>query len=177
MRFFAWFSILLLCAGCGYQPTATITRDIVGENVYVDVVHSKRDPQNTVAIKDGTREAVIKRLGRDLSDEKSADTVIVASIGSLKFSSLSYDTYGYTTSYKATLTMNYRVKFKDGTTKNFTGSGDYDFTIAKRASGYADSVISDTDRYNAIKNASEQCFDEFISRLAIEGFRHGKSDK
>lgn len=173
MRFFVTLILAFSLFGCGYQPVAKITQNLIGENVFVDVIISKRDPQNTVAIKDSVRETIIKRLGRNLVPRKDADTIIIASISSLTFSSISSDIYGYTTAYKANLGVNYRVEFKDGSIKNIQTSGDYDFSVSKKIknSNYSDSVISDTDRFNAIKNASEQSFDEFVSKLAMQGVK------
>jgi hypothetical protein len=42
-------------------------------------------------------------------------------------------------------------------------SGEYDFTIEPN------SVISDTRRFEAIKNASYEALDEYIAALAIRG--------
>lgn len=167
---------VFLLVGCGYKPVSKISQDILGDRIWVDVVMSKTDPQNTVAIKDSIRAGMIERLGKDLADKEDADTTILASIRSLSFSPILYDQFGYVTAYKADLTVLYNVKFSNSQTKDILTSGEYDFKITKRVKNrrYTDSVISDKDRYEAIKNASSEAFSEFISKLAIEGLKNGK---
>ncbi|ANE35790.1 putative lipooligosaccharide transport system, OM component (LptE family) [Campylobacter iguaniorum] len=168
--------MIVFLFGCGYKPVSKVSDDILGDNVWVDVIMSKTDPQNTVAIKDSIREGIIKRLGKDLAQKDSSETVIVASISSLTFNPIIYDQFGYATAYKANLVVNFRVKFQNGEIRNLSTSGEYDFQVTKRVKNtrYTDSIISDKDRYEAIKNASSEAFGEFISKLAIEGFRNGK---
>ncbi|AGZ81590.1 LPS assembly lipoprotein LptE [Campylobacter fetus] len=171
--------VVLFFMGCGYKPVSVITADVLDESVWVDVIMSKTDPENTVAIKDSVREAMIKRLGRNLTTKEEANSIIIASIKSLTFNAILYDQFGYVTAYKTNLIVDYKVKLKNGDIKYITTSGDYDFRITKRINNtrFTDSVISDKDRFEAIKNASLQSFDEFISRLAIEGLRDGKYSK
>ncbi|AII14629.1 putative lipooligosaccharide transport system, OM component (LptE family) [Campylobacter iguaniorum] len=168
--------MIVFLFGCGYKPVSKVSDDILGDNVWVDVIMSKTDPQNTVAIKDSIREGIIKRLGKDLAQKDSSETAIVASIASLTFNPIIYDQFGYATAYKANLVVNFRVKFQNGEIRNLSTSGEYDFQVTKRVKNtrYTDSIISDKDRYEAIKNASSEAFGEFISKLAIEGFRNGK---
>lgn len=175
MRFLSAILIFLFL-GCGYRPVSTMTQNLIGDSVFVEVIISRVDPQNTVIMKDSIREAAIKRLNKDLSDKQNADTIITANIGSLSFTGLSSDIYGYTTAYKVNLVVDYKVIFKDKSVRNISTVGDYDFSVSNLIQGtkYTDSVISDTDRYNAIKNAAEQSFDEFISKLAVYGVRDGK---
>lgn len=170
--------LIFLFFGCGYQPVSTTTHNLIGDNVFVDVIISKTDPQNTVVIKDALRKAVITRLNRTLTDKELADTIIMAKIKSLNFQVISYDDFGYATAYKAILVMDYEIKSKDFI-KNIQTSGDYDFTVSKQIQNtkFTDSVISDNDRFNAIKNASEETFDELISKIAILGVKSGKYSK
>lgn len=174
MRFCANLIFCVFLFGCGYQPAANLTRNLLGENIYVAVSVSKTDPQNSVAIQDGVKDALIKRLGKNITDKQNADVIITARISSLSFSPISTDTYGYTTAYRVVLGIDYVVEFSDGRVKSVATSGDYDFTISRKIKGssYTDSVISDSERFNAIKNASDQTFDEFISKLAIEGIKN-----
>lgn len=167
----AIFTIFII--GCGYLPVARVTSSVLGESVFVDVAMSKTDPQNTVAIKDAVREGVVYRLHRSLSDRQNADTKIFVSIKSLDFSALTYDKFGYITSYRADLSLNFKTELKDGRVLNISGSGDHDFRVTRlvKSSRDTSSVISDQERYEAILNASTQAFDEFIAALAVEGYK------
>lgn len=176
---YLYLLLALLFSACAYRPVSVVTKDILGENIYVNVEISKTDPQNTVAIKDGIRQAVVTKLNRNLSDEKDATTKINAKILSLSFSELSSDSFGYGTSYKATLVVSYDITYSNGEIQTINSSGDYDFKISQKIKNtdFTDSVISDTERFNAIKNASEQSFDELISNIAIKGVKSGEHSK
>ena len=166
-----FFTIFFL-TGCGYKPVSHIARDVMGGNVYVDVIIDKRDPKNSVWIKDGVREGIVSRLNKKLSDDKNADTTIVVAMRSLTLEPLLYDDDGYATSYKAVVTLEFDTKFKDATAKNVITTGEYDFAVSQKIKNvrYADSVLSDTQRYNAIKEASREAFDEYIAVIAMQGY-------
>ncbi|HEF3568334.1 TPA: hypothetical protein R9135_001644, partial [Campylobacter upsaliensis] len=68
--------------------------------------------------------------------------------------------------YKARLNLNFYVLFKDGGEENFNTSGSYNFDISPN------SIISDTARQMAIREASKEAFDEFISVIAIRGAKN-----
>ncbi|QKF64994.1 LPS assembly lipoprotein LptE [Campylobacter corcagiensis] len=167
----AIFAIFII--GCGYSPIARVTESVLGRSVFVDVAMSKTDPQNTVAIKDAVREGVVNRLHRALSSKENADTKIFVSISSLDFSALTYDKFGYITSYRANLNLNFKTELKDGRILNISSSGDHDFRVTRlvKSSRDTSSVISDQERYDAIQNASTQAFDEFIAALAVQGYK------
>ncbi|WP_086226270.1 LPS assembly lipoprotein LptE [Campylobacter devanensis] len=176
MRLIAILLLAFFIAGCGYKPSSVAARDAIGSSVWVDVIISKTDPESTVVIKDGIKSAMLRRLGVNLVDKNEADSIIIASIKSLTFSAISYDQFGYATAYKANLVMEYRLKQKDVSIKSILTSGDYDFRVTKRLNDrrFTDSVISDNERFDAITNASLQCFDEFVSKLAMQGLLNGK---
>lgn len=174
MKKIALFLALFFMVGCGYKPVSKITSDILGDSIFVDAIMSKTDPQNTVAIKDAVREGVVYRLHKKLAPRNVAQSYIEVSINSLYFSALTYDQYGYVTSYRANLSLNFKTKLKDGRVVNLTGTGDHDFRVTKLLKSVRDtsSVISDQERYSAIQNASLQAFDEFIAALSIEGLKN-----
>ncbi|NLY03395.1 MAG: penicillin-binding protein [Campylobacter sp.] len=165
--------VAIFIVGCGYLLVARVSENILGDSVFVDVAMSKIDPQNTVAIKDAVREGVVYRLHRTLADEKSAQSKILVSIKSLKFSAQTYDQYGYVTSYKANLSLKFQTQLSDGRVLNILGSGDHDFRVTRlvKKSRDTSSVISDKERYDAIQNASMQAFDEFLAALAVQGYK------
>ena len=172
--------ILLLLAtfilvGCGYKPVSKITNDIMGDRVYVNVLISKEEPKNSVWIKDSVLEGIVTRLGKRISYEKNEPTTITVSIKSLNYQALLFDENGYVTSYKAILTLNFDTKLKGGKTLSVTTSGEHDFTVSQKIKDtrFADGVISEGDKYNAIKEASQEAFDEYIAVLAVKGLKNG----
>ncbi|PSM52510.1 lipooligosaccharide transport system, OM translocon component LptE [Campylobacter blaseri] len=176
MRRFIYVFLLVFLVGCGYKPVSKISDNILADSVFVDVSMSKTDPQNTVAIKDAVRSGIVSRLHKRLAPRDIAQTYIIASIQSLSFSVLAYDQYGYATSYRANLALNFKTKLKDGSVVNIKGVGDHDFRVTRVAKTKRDtsSVISDKERYDAIQNASSQAFNEFIATLAIRSFKEQK---
>ena len=86
-----------------------------------------------------------------------------------------YDENGYVTSYKAILTLNFDTKLKGGKMLSVTTSGEHDFTVSQkvRDTRLADGVISESEKYNAIKEASQEAFDEYIAVLAVKGLKNG----
>ena len=179
MRYFLAFFIAFFICGCGYKPVSKITRDLVGDKIYVDVIISKEEPKNSVWIKDAVKEGMVARLNKNLSSKESADTSIIISVKDLNYEAIIYDEFGYITSYKAHLSLNYKTKFKDGSVVDIPATGEYDFSVARRQKDvrFADSVLSDTQKYEAIKEASKEAFDEYIASLAVKGYRNGSSNR
>lgn len=77
----------------------------MGQNIYAEVTISRQDPRNSVLIKDAVNEAVVSRFGAKLVSKEKADTVLKISIGSISFSPIVYDKYGYVISYKTTVVL------------------------------------------------------------------------
>ena len=179
MRYFLAFFIAIFICGCSYKPVSKITHDLVGDKIYVDVIISKEEPKNSVWIKDAVKEGMVARLNKNLSSKESADTSIIISVKDLNYEAIIYDEFGYITSYKAHLSLNYKTKFKDGSVVDIPATGEYDFSVARRQKDlrFADSVLSDTQKYEAIKEASKEAFDEYIASLAVKGYRNGSSNR
>ncbi|MGP1484588.1 MAG: LPS assembly lipoprotein LptE [Campylobacter sp.] len=172
MRIFTFLLVFFL-SGCGYKPTSHLTRDIINDDVYVDVVIDKVDPKNSVWIKDSVKDGVVSRLSKKLRSDKNSNSHIIVSIKSITLLPLLYDEYGYASSYKAVLMLEFDTKFKDLTIQKIITSGEYDFAVSQKVKNvrYADSVLSDSQRYNAIREASKEAFNEYIAVLAMKGFK------
>lgn len=170
-KFLGFLSIALLMVGCGYKPSAHYAKEVLGERIHVEVNISRKDPKNSVLIKDAVNESVITRFGGKLSDKEAADTNINLSIGSISFSPILYDADGYVISYKAKVSLAISYKPKNGESSSFSTTGEYDFPIE------ANSVISDSKRFEAIRLASVDALNEFVSRISLKGMSDGKHDK
>jgi len=168
-RLVGLFLIGILFTACGYKPATHYTRDVLGERIHVDVSIDRKDPKNSVLIKDAVNESVITRLGGKLSSKETSDSEIYISIGSITFTPILYNAKGYVTSYKTKVTLKIRYKNKNGNKDNFSTTGEYDFPIAEDKYGKTNSTISDSNRFQAIRYASLDALNEFISRLTIEG--------
>lgn len=167
------FSVLVLVfamffiSACGYKPSAKFARDIVGEKVSTSVVISLEDPENTVLVKDAVDTAIIEEFHASLVDRASSDTHLVLSIGSPSYSPVVYDSNGYVVGYRMSITLNI-IKIHNGVSKAYTASGTYDFTVSPNA------VITDQERFDAIRFGAQKAIRSFIAQVAAQGARAKK---
>lgn len=168
-RYFFWISLGFLLIGCGYKPTAYYAKSVLGNSIYAEVSISRQDPQNSVLIKDSVNEAIISRFGGKIVSKEQAETLLHVSIGSIKFSPTVYDTNGYVIAYKTTVILDISYQKEGGKVEKLKTSGEYDFSIT------ANSVISDTKRFEAIRYSASDALDEFVSKIAIKGLYHGNN--
>ncbi|MFL1706116.1 penicillin-binding protein [Campylobacter sp. MOP7] len=178
MRFVAAIFIAVFLIGCGYKPVSKIANEIMDESVYVDVLIDKSEPKNSVWIKDSVKEGIVSRLNRNLSDDKNAGTTIMVRIKSMSFQPMVYDEEGYASLYKAILSLEFDTKMKNKTRHKIVTTGEYDFTISRKIKNvrYADTIISETEKYDAIRSASQEAFNEYIATLAVKGFKDVNKD-
>lgn len=167
MKNFVLFLAFFVTA-CGYVPTSKLASTLFDEKIYVNVELNLQDPGNSVFVADTLREMVSSKLGKRLASKQEANDVINVRMNNLEFIPLIYDKNGYVVKYKARLNLNFNVVFKDGTSQSFSTRGSYNFDISPN------SVISDKIRTNAIRNASSEAFDEFISVIAVKGHKDAK---
>jgi hypothetical protein len=156
--------LFMLLAGCGYRPSAHYAKDVIGETVSTQVVISMTDPENTVIIKDAMDEAVIMRFRSSLRDRAHAQTHLQIALRSVSFSPLQYNANGYIVSYRTKIVLEV-VRKRGAYTKKYVAKGTYDFAIDPNA------IISDQQRFEAIKQSSAKALDSFVSQVAAEGAR------
>lgn len=153
---------VMMFTGCGYVSAAHYAQSVVGESVSTEVLISMEDPQNTVIIKDAVDTAVITKFRTTLTSKSASQTHLKIKISSVGFSPLRYDTNGYVTTYRTTVSMHI-----DRTTQEklhgYNVSGMYDFDIQPNA------IISDQARFNAISLSAQKAIDAFIAQIAAEG--------
>lgn len=167
MKNFALFFALFITA-CGYIPTSKLASTLFGEKIYVNVELSLQDPKSSVFVADTLREMISSKLRKQLASKQEANDIINVRMNNLEFIPLIYDKNGYVVKYKARLNLDFNVVFKDGTSQSFSTRGSHNFDISPN------SIISDKVRTNAIRNASSEAFDEFISVIAIKGHKDVK---
>jgi hypothetical protein len=155
-------TLAALFAGCGYKPSVYYSKKAIGEKVYAKVSMLRSDPENTVLIKDAVNEAIVTKFQSKLSSEAEADTKLLVNVASVGFSAVQYDVNGYVVLYRATVTLNTTVVGKKET-KSFSTSGSYDFPIEPNT------TVSDSKRFEAIKNSGIKAIDMLISQISILG--------
>ena len=167
-----FFGILMLAflSGCGYKPASYYAKHALGQKIYAEVTISRQDPTNSVLIKDAVNEAIVSRFGAKLVSKEEAESILHIKIGSIGFSPTVYDKYGYVVAYKATVILAIDYEDENKKVQKLTATGEYDFSIA------SNSVVSDNNRFDAIRYAATDALDEFVSKIAIKGLRNGNNN-
>ena len=169
-QLFLGFLIVVFISGCGYKPSSYYAKQALGSKLYADVTISRQDPRNSVLIKDAINEAIVGRFGGKLVAKEQADTILHVKTQSIAFSPTVYDTYGYVIAYKAIVVLAMEYENVNKKVEKLTATGEYDFSIE------ANSIISDTNRFEAIRYAASDALDEFVSKIAIKGLRNGNNN-
>ncbi len=156
------FIALVFLSGCGYIPASKQARKVVGKNIFVEVTVSLQDPENAVLIKDAARKAVVTRFHSSLVPQSQAETTLWVDLSSIAFSPLQYDTNGYVIVYRANISIKVTRRNK-GETRMYTSRGSYDFAIEPNA------IITDIQRFQAIRQASLKALDSFVAQVGAEG--------
>ncbi|MDR2080722.1 MAG: LPS assembly lipoprotein LptE [Campylobacteraceae bacterium] len=165
MRIVSLFILLFFIIGCGYRPSAQLAKSIIGESVYVYVAMSRIDPQNTVLIKDAIQAAFVDRFGSKITSRIKAASILEVSLAGVDFKPLVYDANGYVISYRTVAKLKIDYVLSSGEKGSVATSGEYDFPIE------ADSIISDTKRFEAIRYACVDAIDEFTAIIAVKGLQ------
>jgi hypothetical protein len=157
----------LLVSGCGYKPSAKYSRDVVGEKISTSVVISAQDPENTVLIKDAVDSAIVQIFHASLVPQHSADTHLIFSISAPRYTPLEYDDNGFVIAYRTTILLNI-TRQSGANVKKYHSKGTYDFAVTPNA------VITDKERFDAIKYSAQKAISSFVAQVSAEGSRKGK---
>jgi hypothetical protein len=155
---------MLLFSACGYTPSAKFSREVVGEKISTSVVIAKVDPENSVILKDAVDTAIIKVLHASLTTKALSQTHLSISLGDPIYTATKYDKQGFIVEYRSIVTL-YINRETAGTSKMYKSIGTYDFKITPNA------VITDKQRFDAIKYSSIKAIRSFIAQISNEGSR------
>ena len=160
------FTVSFSFFGCSYKPSTHYAKEEITGNVYVKVSIDLEDPQNSVLIKDSINKLLIQKLDVNMVNSESlADTVMNITVNSVRMQTLQYDKTGSNKLYAAFVTINVSYfKKGDKKRKSFVIEGEENFSLENGAS------INDTERYKAIKSASDKALDEILSKIAVASF-------
>jgi len=164
-RILALVLLLLLVSSCGYKPSAKYSRAVVGEKISTSVIISAQDPENTVVIKDAVDSAIIQIFHASLTEHKDSSTHLAISISEPSYTPIQYNSDGYVISYRATIVLGI-MSISKGVKKHYSTSGTYDFSVVPNA------VLTDQERFDAIKFSSLKAISAFVSQVSAEGARN-----
>jgi len=158
---------VLQFSACGYKPSAKYSREIVGERISTSIIISAQDPENTVIIKDAVDSAIIEMFHGSLTSRSYSDSHLSISISPPSYTPIQYNGDGYIITYRATIRLAI-VRETSGVKKKYSTSGTYDFAIVPNA------VITDQERFDAIRASSAKAISSFIAQVSAEGTRVNK---
>ncbi len=168
---FFHIALIFVLTSCGYKPSSHYAKEQLSGKIFVDLVIDLKDPRNAVLIKDAMNELIVHRLDSKMVYDRSlADTIMKVKLNSVSMQELQYDSQGYNKLYKAVVGILVDYKNEKGN-GSFSVSGDYDFSIDNGT------TITDTKRFEAIKNAASKALEEIISKLAVQSFKKEVDDQ
>ena len=164
IKFMILFMIFISFVSCGYKPSSTFARQVVGEKISTSVIISSQDPENTVIIKDAIDSAVIEVFHASLTSRDYSDTHLTISLHEPSYSPIQYDQNGYVISYRAMIQLLITRQTANSVEK-YNVKGTYDFSVT------ANAVITDQERFDAIKYSSKKAINSFLAKVSAEGTR------
>jgi len=156
--------LLSLFSACGYKPSAKYSREVVGERISTSVTISAQDPENTVIIKDAVDSAIVEVFHGSLTSRSYSDTHLSLSISPPIYTPVQYNSDGYVIAYRATINLAI-IRETSGVKKRYATAGTHDFSVV------ANAVITDQERFDAIRFSSAKAISSFVAQVSAEGSR------
>ena len=160
-------SVVTLFSACGYKPSAKYSREVVGERISTSVTISAQDPENTVIIKDAVDSAIVEVFHASLTPRSYSDTHLSLGISPPSYTPVQYNNDGYVIAYRTTITL-IIDRETSGVKKRYSTTGTYDFSVVPNA------VITDQERFDAIRFSATKAISSFVAQVSAEGSRKNK---
>jgi len=167
MKIVSILIVMLLLSSCGYRPSSKFARAVVGEKISTSVIISATDPENTVIIKDAVDAAIIEVFHASLTKSTNSKTHLVLNLGEPSYLPIQYDSDGFIIAYRTNILL-YIQRNTDNSSKKYVAKGTYDFSVTPNA------VITDKERFEAIKYSANKAIKSFIAQVSSEGAREEK---
>jgi len=162
--------ISIIFSACGYKPSSKYAREVLGEKISTSINISAIDSENSVIIKDAVDHAIISIFHASLRKKSESDTHLVLSLNKPKYTPIEYDLNGFVIAYRMSLTLKIK-KYRNGKSKTYFSKGTYDFSITPNA------ILTDQERFEAIKFSAQKAITSFIAQTSVEGIRAVKTNK
>lgn len=154
-------SSLLSITACGYKPSSHAIQNSFSENVSVEVIVDRVEPENAPFIKDEMNRMIYTRFkGRVVPKEMAQNHIRVTYDGST-LTPLSYED-GYITRYQVNLNVTFEMLTKQGKESKTIHTID-------QADIHVSSLDASTLRIEAIRRALEKALDEFLAYVSAKG--------
>jgi hypothetical protein len=156
-------------ASCGYKPSSKFSREVIGDKISTSITISQLDPENTVIIKDAVDEAIIEVFHASLRDRARSDTHLSLSISKPSYTAVVYDDDGFVIGYRMRIRLNI-LRHHSGVSKEYVANGTHDFAVEPNA------VVTDQERFEAIRFSAAKAIRSFIAQVSAEGARANKKE-
>lgn len=164
MRTLLFLGVLwLTLGGCGYKPASHYTQEVLSDRIFADVQIPRDDPRGAGIMGDALREAVVARFGGRLVSREEADTHLYITNATQRITALQRDEQGFVILYRSSVTLTTRVNTPTVRNRIVETSGIYDFAVSP------DSVLSESERTGASRQAASRALDELLARLVLMG--------
>jgi len=152
--------VTLLLVSCGYKPSSQYIKNTFDDNVYVEVVVDRAEPENAPFVKDEMNRLVYTRFkGRVTSKEQAGSTIRISYAGTT-FTPLAYEN-GYVSRYQVNVRVNFDMMTKQGRLKK-------NISTIFESDIHAGSVDSSALRTEAIRKGLEKALDEFLAYVSAK---------
>jgi len=151
---------VVMITACGYKPSSQIIKKTFDDNIYVEVIVDRAEPENAPFVKDEMNRLVYTRFkGRVTSKEQAGSSIRIAYSGTT-FTPLTYEN-GYVTRYRVNVRVNFDMMTKKGRIKKNVSS-------IFESDIQAGSVGSSTVKIEAIRLGLEKSLDEFLAYVSAK---------
>ena len=164
MRYFLPITLIIAIffSACGYKPSSIYAREVIGEKVSTSIIISSADPENSVIIKDAVDSAIISIFHSSLTDRKDSTTHLIMSLKTPNYVPIEFDNNGFVVAYRMSLILKIK-KIRNGISKIYISKGTHDFSITPNA------IVTDQERFEAIKFSAQKAINSFIAQTSIDG--------
>jgi hypothetical protein len=161
IKYLIVFLFIIFIGGCSYSPVTKYSDGIINKRVFVVSDISAMDPENSVIVKDAIYNTLSVKFNSKIVPSKDSQIDFKLKFSSILFSNIQYDSLGFISVKRAKVVLDTTIFMKEiNKTINFKTDGIYDFSVA-------DDILTDSDRFIAIKNASAKAIDSMIAKLSI----------
>jgi hypothetical protein len=162
-------SSLLSITACGYKPSSHAIKNSFSENLSVEVVVDRVEPENAPFLKDEMNRMVYTRFKGRVVPKSMAQNHIRITYGGSTLTPLSYEE-GYVTRYQINLSVTFEMVTKEGEETKVIHTID-------EADIHASSLDASTLRIEAIRRAMAKALDEFLAYVSAKGTLRAKGFK
>jgi len=151
---------LVMITACGYKPSSQLIKKTFDENIYVEVIVDRAEPENAPFVKDEMNRLVYTRFKGKVTSKETAGSTIRISYAGTTFTPLAYEN-GYVSRYRVNVRVRFDMMTKQGRVrKNISTIFESDIQEG--------SIDSSALRTEAIRLGLEKALDEFLAYVSAK---------